>query len=63
MLYISQNTSVISFQTFQIQEIFGACADQVFPMRNPTPEERRAFFTQLIKEMYKLPQKPIQKGI
>ncbi|GFT89929.1 ATPase family AAA domain-containing protein 2B [Trichonephila clavipes] len=46
----------------KIQEIFGGCADQVFYMRNPTLDERRAFFSQLIKEIYKLPQKPIQKA-
>ncbi|GIY05341.1 ATPase family AAA domain-containing protein 2B [Caerostris extrusa] len=46
----------------KIQEIFGGCADQVFSMRNPTSDERRSFFSQLIKEIYKLPQKSIPKA-
>ena len=46
----------------QIQEIFGTSPDQVFCMRNPTDEERKFFFTNLVKEIYKFPQRSAHKG-
>ncbi|XP_054717398.1 LOW QUALITY PROTEIN: ATPase family AAA domain-containing protein 2-like [Uloborus diversus] len=57
-------TSDVSFGELppRIQEIFGASADQVFCMRNPTHDERRSFFSNLVHEIYKLPQKaPVEK--
>ncbi|CAL1262176.1 unnamed protein product [Larinioides sclopetarius] len=62
-LMLFATSDVIYYQLpLKIQEIFGGCADQVFSMRNPTAEERKAFFSQLIKEIYKLPHKPVQKA-
>ncbi|KAG8196814.1 hypothetical protein JTE90_027530 [Oedothorax gibbosus] len=63
-LMLFATSDVMYYQLpLKIQEIFGASADQVFPMRNPTPDERKSFFSQLIKEIYKLPQKPMEKAI
>ncbi|XP_035213971.1 ATPase family AAA domain-containing protein 2-like isoform X2 [Stegodyphus dumicola] len=58
-------TSDVSFAQLplKIQEIFGASAEQVFCMRNPNEEERKAFFDNLVKEIYKFPQKLVQKAV